>query len=66
MVAVCEGEYPEEFVLDVAIRLMQKRSTLVFASASDSISFSCYHKAIIAMEKPTDNRTETAQKEKAP
>lgn len=51
-----KGEYPEEFVFDVAIRLMQKRS--IFASALNNLSPSSYHEVAAG----TGNVAETAQK----
>jgi hypothetical protein len=44
-------EYPAEFVMDVAIRCLQKRSTRLFASGSDCVSSLDYHEPLIAPKK---------------
>ena len=47
-------KYPTEFVMDVAIRCLQKRPTCLFASGANIVSSSDYHESLIAPGKPDE------------
>ncbi|KZM25085.1 uncharacterized protein EKO05_0009844 [Ascochyta rabiei] len=47
-----KNKYPAEFMFDIAVRLMQKRPSSLFASGSFKTSSLYYHEAVIATDKP--------------
>ncbi|KAF1355715.1 hypothetical protein EJ07DRAFT_158337 [Lizonia empirigonia] len=57
-----KDNYPTDFFFDIAIRMMQKRPSSLFAPRDGRVSSSDYHEVVFAEDKPTATGQEAGAK----